>query len=186
MARRKYNLQTDKAGNWYLDVPLEGGSTSVRVSFRRWYFAPSVGDDGKVQVELLAKQLEREITGGTLRIENLFEHEGMSFPVDIDLDSRDDLETLVRAVRKVFNEGLKRSNEARKNGLTRCKERLAEHGAVQQRQPEDRVPKVDRRQNGDRRSLERRQWYAPPTKDLRKSERRAGTERRGMREGRVA
>ncbi|UCG84916.1 MAG: hypothetical protein JSW71_13305 [Gemmatimonadota bacterium] len=186
MSRGRYRLKLDKAGNWYIDVPVDSSATSVRVSFARDYFDPRVGDDGKVQIQLLAKQLEQEITGGTLRIENLFEHEGMRFPVEIDLGSRDDLEILIRVIRKVFKEGVKRSNQAREDGLERCRSRLAQGGALQEGGSEDHGIEIDRRVNGERRSTERRRWYSPPTKDRRNGERRSGTERRGMCEGRVA
>jgi hypothetical protein len=186
MARSKYKLETDKAGNWHVDVPLDSGSKSVRVGFRRWYLDPPVGDDGTIQVERLAEQLETEFTGGTLRIENLFEHEGMRFPVEIDLESRDDLEVLIRAIRKVYKEGLRRNNAARRDGLARCRARLAERSAARERHSEDHGSAVERRRTIDRRSTERRRWYSPPANDKRETERRSGIERRAVRRGRVA
>ena len=186
MSRGRYRLQSDRSGNWYIDVPLDSGSPSVRVSFKRWYFDPPVGDDGKVQIELLARELEQEITGATLRIENLFEHEGIKFPVEIDLESRNDLEVLIRVLRKVFKQGLKLSNQAREDGLARCRARLVEPSSVHEGESESRGAAVDRRVNGERRSSERRRWYSPPTKDRRSAERRCGAERRIVRQGRVA
>jgi hypothetical protein len=86
MSRSKYHLQTDKTGNWYVDVPVDHGSASVRVSFARWYLEPPIRDDGSVDIESLVNELQEEVTGGTLQIHNVFEHEGMKFPVEIELN----------------------------------------------------------------------------------------------------
>ncbi|UCD24682.1 MAG: hypothetical protein JSW51_01840 [Gemmatimonadota bacterium] len=184
MARRNTKIQSDKAGNLYLDVPLDGGARVMRVGFSRWYFEPPLCDDGTVDLEAAAGELERGITGGTLHIQNLYENEQFRFPVEVELESKDDLEALIRAIRRVFKEGLKRNNTARLAGLEQCQERLTELPDVDERPERRRLS--ERRSPKDRRALERRRWYSPPVTDSRTGDRRAGPERRRARERRAA
>ena len=100
MAPRRTKIQSDKAGNLFLDVPLEGGARVMRVGFSRWYFEPPLCDDGSVDLEAAAEQLEQGLTGGTLQIQNLYENEDIRFPVEVELESKDDLEVLIRAIRR--------------------------------------------------------------------------------------
>ncbi len=184
MARKRTKIRIDKAGNIFLDVPIDGGSREMRVGFSRWYFDPPVGDDDSINIAAAAEQLQQDITGGTLQLQNLCENEDLRFPVEVELESRDDLEVLIRAIRRVFKEGLKRSNNARLAGLERCQTRLTED--VEAGEDQDRRKKADRRSPSDRRALERRKWYSPPTRDSRAGERRVGAERRGPHERRAA
>ena len=108
MARKRTKIRIDKAGNIFLDVPIDGGSREMRVGFSRWYFDPPVGDDDSINIAAAAEQLQQDITGGTLQLQNLCENEDLRFPVEVELESRDDLEVLIRAIRRVFKEGLKR------------------------------------------------------------------------------
>jgi len=184
MTRRHIKVRSDKAGNVFLDVPMDGGSRAVRVSFSRWYFDPPVGDDDSINIAAAAEQLQQDIRGGTLQLQNLCGNEDLSFPVEIELESRDNLEALIRAIRRVFKEGLKRSNNARLAGLERCQTRLTE--ASEAYEDRDRRRMVDRRSPSERRSLERRKRYSPPTRDTRTGDRRAEAERRSLRERRAA
>ncbi len=183
MARRYTKLGSDKAGNVFLDVPTDGGSRIMRVSFSRWFFEPPVGDDGSINIAAAAEQLQRDIVGGTLQLQTLRENEDLRFPVEIELESRDDLEALIRAIRRVFKEGLRRSNTARVEGFERCQARLTDGREGEDR---NRRKRADRRAPSDRRTLERRRWYAPPNRDSRTGDRRAGAERRSLHERRAA
>ena len=131
MKRRHSKIRDDKSGNVYLDILLDDGSRSVRVSFDRWYFEPPVGDDGAVDIAAAAQQLQRDISGGKLRVQHSCHDEDLGLPAEIELDSREDLEALIRGMRRVFQEGVKRSNLARLAGLERCNARLNETDAAE-------------------------------------------------------
>ena len=184
MARRYTKIRSDKAGNVFLDVPTDGGARMMRVSFSRWFFEPPVGDDGSINVAATAEQLQQEIAGGTLQLLNLCENEDLRFPVEIELESRDDLEVLIRAIRRVFKEGLKRSNTARLAGFERCQARLTE--VSEAGQDRDRRKMSERRSPSERRTSDRRKWYSPPDRDSRIGTRRAEAERRSLGERRAA
>jgi len=184
MARRHTKVRSDKAGNVFLDVPADGGSRATRVSFSRWYFDPPVGDDDSINIAAAAEQLQQDIRGGTLQLRNLCGNEDLSFPVEIELESRDNLEALIRAIRRVFKEGLKRSNNARLAGLERCQTRLTDGSDAGE--DRDRRRMADRRSPSERRTLERRKLYSSPTRDSRAGDRRAEAERRSLRERRAA
>ena len=176
MKRRHSKVRSDKSGNVYLDIPLDGASRLVRVSFDRWYFEPPVDEDGAVDIDAAAQQLRQNISGGKLQLQYLCHDEDVGVPTEVELDSREDLEAVIRGMRRVFQEGVKRSNAARLEGLGRCEARLkAGNSATPTR---ERRKLTDRRAADDRRTVERRRWYSPPKRDTRVAERRTGPERR--------
>jgi hypothetical protein len=183
MKHRHRKIRSDKSGNAYLDIPLDGASQLVRVSFDRWYFEPPVGHDGAIDIAAAAQQLRQDISGGKLRLQYLCHDEKVGVPIEIELDSREDLEALMRGMRRVFQEGVKRSNTARLEGLGRCEARLKDGSSAKPSQ--ERRKLADRRAADDRRTVERRRWYSPPSHDTRVAERRAVPERR-LRDRRAA
>ena len=182
MARKTRTIQTDTAGNSFVEVPGNNGSGKiVRVSLLSDFYTPPADKDGRVDVRAAAEELQQEISSGTLQFRSYLESGELGLPVEIKLGSRDELEAMIRAMRSVFKEGLKRSNDVRRAGLERCQALLKELDG----QVEDRPRKVDRR-SSERRGNDRRVWYEPPATDCRKEERRTGSDRRARNVRRVA
>jgi hypothetical protein len=180
MARKGNTIQTDTAGHAFIEVPSENGAGKMRVSVLSDFYSPPVDEDGNVDVRAAAEDLQQEVIGGTLQFRSHLESGTLGLPVEINLTSKDELEAMIRAIRKVFKEGLKRSNDVREAGLERCKSLLAQEKEV------DKPRKPADRRSSERRGDERRVWYKPPAIDYRKDDRRNGSDRRAKGGRRVA
>jgi hypothetical protein len=182
MKQKTNKIQTDTAGNSFVEVPSSNGSGKImRVSLLSDFYTPPVDEDGRVDVRAAAEELRQEISSGTLQFRSYLESGELGLPVEIKLGSRGELEAMIRAIRSVFKEGLERGNDVRRAGLERCQAVLKELDA----QVEDRRRRVDRR-SSERRGNDRRVWYKPPATDCRKEERRTGSDRRAKNGRRVA
>lgn len=174
MTTKRRSVEYDKTGAPFLDAPRKNTVKKVRVSFVRHWYSPPVTAAGKVDYGQAAEELKREITGGTIRFSNYFEDGGLSFPVEVTVTSRSELDALIRSIRAVFKEGVRQSNVAREAGLQKCLERIGS-GAPG---ISERRGRGERRRWGDRRVLDRRAAKLPTMVDLRKRDRREQTERR--------
>lgn len=181
MARKASTIQTDTAGHCFIEVPSSNGcGKMMRVSLLSDYYTPPLDQDGKVDLRAAAEELRQEIPGGTLQFRSYLESGELGLPVEIKLGSKDELEGMIRAIRKVFKDGLKRNNDVRQAGLERCQSLL--EGLDEEAHHRTQA---DRR-SSERRGRDRRVWYKPPAVDCRKSERRSGSDRRAHQGQRVA
>lgn len=181
MARKTSSIQTNTAGNCFIEVPSSNGcGKMMRVSLLSDFYSPPVDRDGKVDLRAAAEELRQEIPGGTLQFRSYLESGELGLPVEIKLGSKAELEGMIRAIRKVFKDGLKRNNDVRQAGLERCRSLLEglDEEAHQRKQ-------ADRR-SSERRGRDRRVWYKPPAVDCREMDRRSGSDRRAKEGQRVA
>jgi hypothetical protein len=183
MTNKRRSVEYDKTGAPFADAPRKNSAKKVRVSFVRQWYSPPVTKTGKVDYQQAAEELTEEITGGTLRFSNYFEDGGLGFPADVMITSRSELDAFIRAVRAVFKEGVRQSNDARVAGLERCMERV---GRASQAGASERRSDEDRRVWADRRICDRRVERVQTLVDLRRGERREGEDRRSGLERRAA
>lgn len=170
-------LERDKAGNTFIDLPYNGGEAALRVSFLRNWYSPPHTETGEVDFQTAAQELGRELTGGTLVIRNFLDNGELSYSTKIPVDSKDDLERVLRTVRKVFKEGLKHDNAIRQAALEQCNAKVAARQSEVPLRLERR--RESERRRGDRRARRRsspRSMWRPDRRIL--ADRRAGQERR--------
>lgn len=176
-SRKRRQLQRDRAGDLFADIPEKTGASKLRVSFRRNWYSPPFHEDGNVDYEVAARELEEELTGGTLVVARYLENGELGYSTEIPVASKDDLEQLLRIMRKLYVDGLKHDNAVRKAGLEVCLEKIAERAETVQLRLERRDD-VDRRLRERRgRQLLGRTWFRRNDRRI-EQERRSGMERR--------
>lgn len=186
MSNKRQSVEYDKAGNPYIDAPRKNSAKKVRVSFVREWYTPPMSETGEVDYERAARELGKEITGGTLRFSSYLEDGSLGFAAEAKITRRSELDAFICAVRAVFKEGVRQGNEAREAGLARCAANLkGEESAVGL--PERTMRRGrDRRARSDRRVMDRRSIRVATPVDLRRHERRAAADRRRGGERRAA
>ena len=143
VGQKRKRVLRDKVGNVFADVPDDCADSNLRITFRRQWYSPPFTDEDTVDYKRAAAELAEELTGGTLVLRRHLESGDLGFATEITVDSKDELEILLRAMRKVFKEGLKQDNAVRQAGLENC------NGTV--------LPTtVDQREQTPRRQLARR------------------------------
>jgi hypothetical protein len=176
-SRKRRQLQRDKAGDLYAEIPDETGTSNIRVSFRRNWYSPPFHEDGSVDYEVAARELEEQLTGGTLVVARYLENGKLGYSTEIPVASKDELEHLLRTMRKLYVEGLKHDNSVRKAGLEVCLAKVAERAETVQLHLERRND-IDRRLRERRgRQLLGRAWFRRNDRRI-EPERRSGMERR--------
>jgi hypothetical protein len=183
-AKDRPKLERNRVGDLFADVPDETGEGKVRVSFRRNWYSPPLTDDGEVDFERAAEELEHELAEGTLVVRRHLDNGDLGFATEIPVASKKELENILQVMRKVFVEGLQHDNAIRQAALETCKTTTArlEHQAQLAE---------ERRQDTERRLLRRRgrrllglAWFRNDDRRA-EADRRIGMERRAA-EGRVA
>jgi hypothetical protein len=176
-AGKRRQLQRDRAGDLFAEIPDATGASKLRVSFRRNWYSPPFYEDGSVDYEVAARELEEELTGGTLVVARYLENGKLGYSTEIPVASKDELEHLLRTMRKLYVESLKHDNAVRKTGWEVCLARIAERAETVQLHLERR-DEVDRRLRDRRgRQLLGRVWFRRNDRRL-EQERRSGMERR--------
>ena len=179
VGQKRKRVLRDKVGNVFADVPDDCADSNLRITFRRRWYSPPFTDEDTVDYKRAAAELAEELTGGTLVLRRYLESGDLGFATEITVDSKDELEILLRAMRKVFKEGLKQDNAVRQAGLENCKSRIAESETV--------LPTtVDQREQVPRRQLERRTRPRFGRALFRKHDRRLMADRRDALERRFA
>jgi len=168
---KRQALRHDKGGDLYADVPSDNGAASVRISFRRAWYSPPFTESGEIDYQAVSSDLAQELSDGTIVIRNYLENGELGFGAEIHVDSKEELESTLRTIRKVYNEGLKEDNATRKAALDRCKAKLAEL-------EEQATSIVDMRREMERRIRERRGRQLLGRTWFRKDNRRIGGDRR--------
>jgi len=175
--RSRQKLNTDSAGDLYADLPSGTVEPTLRVSFRRNWYSPPLNEEGDVDLRAFADELEDEQIGGTIVLREYLEGGVLGYATEIPVSSKDELESVLRTVRKVFKEGVKSANEIRQAALEQCKSRLAELEPTTKLQLERRDN--EERRKGDRRARRRSGSRGFWKRDRRGSgDRRMGAERR--------
>ncbi len=178
-ARARGRLERDKAGNTFIDFPCNSGEAGIRVSFLRNWYSPPHTETGEVDFETAARELGRELTGGTLVIRNFLDNGELSYAAEIPVDSKDDLERVLRTIRKVFKEGLQHDNAIRQAALEQCKAKVASKQS-------DIPLRLERRRESERRRGDRRTRRSSSPKSMWRPDRRILGDRRVRQERRLA
>jgi hypothetical protein len=178
-SRRRHKLERDRVGDLFADIPDETGEGKVRISFRRNWYSPPFTNEGEIDYARASEELSRELTGGTLVVRRYLETGDLGYSTDIPVASKEELEHILRTMRKLFVEGLKHDNAVRKSGLEACHARIAELARPAPHHP-------DRRKIGERRTRNRRGRQLLGSAWFRRNDRRTEPERRTGIERRVA
>jgi hypothetical protein len=180
MPRKKRIPKRDKRGNPYLDVTQGKDHSGVRVTFERVWYSPPLDVNLKIDFEKAAEELQAEVTGGTLWLQNYLDSGDLTHPVALTFESRNGLEALISTIRQVFKDGVHERNAARETGLAKCQ------AALTDRRKGARRRGGDRRVNGDRRNASQRVFHKLRIRNLRKKQRRQIADRRRGTERRAA
>ena len=179
VARRRQALERDRAGDLFADVPSDTEDGNLRVSFRRNWYSPPFTESGEVDYEVAANELADELTGGTILLRNHLQNGELGYAIEIPLTSKDELERILRTIRKVYKDGLKQDKAVRQAALAQCQARLAEL--------ETAIPiHSERRADAERRMIERRTRPRFGRALFRKRDRRFFADRRDGMERRFA
>jgi hypothetical protein len=177
-ARGNQSVLRDKVGDLFADIPSVTGEGVLRVSFRRHWYTPPFRDDGEVDYETAATELADELSGGTIVLRNYLENGKLGYATEVNVDTKDELEVVLRTIRKVYMEGLKQDNATREAALAQCRVRLTE--------PQRPVPQEgERRKMCERRKGERRERVRFGRALFRRRDRRIEADRRGGMERRA-
>ena len=168
----RQRLERDRVGDLFADVTGETGEGKESISFRRSWYSPPFSEDGEVDYERAADELSNELIGGTLVLRTYLENGDLGYAADITVESKEELERILRTIRKVYVESLKHDNAIRQAGLESCKARIAEL-------EEPTQLSLDRRDDTERRMHKRRGRQLLGRVWFRKNDRRADADRRG-------
>ena len=182
-SRKRRTLQRDKAGDLYAEIPDEPGNASLRISFKRNWYSPPFTDDGEVDLERVQEELSEQLTGGTIVLAAYLENGELGYKTEIPVASKDELEHLLRTIRKLFVEGLKYDNAIRQTALDGCRSKLAEED---QQPAESDQNYTERRREADRRTRQRRGRQLLGRLFFRKDDRRLEDDRRNGDDRRAA
>ena len=164
-------LERDRGGNLFVDIPGGPGENKVRISVRRSWYSPPYDDDGEVDLERAAEELSAEVTGGTLVIRRYLENGDLGYATELPLDSEDELEQVLLAMRTLYAESLQYDNATRLAGLEACA------AAIVRNEQRAELAK-ERRQDMERRMMRRRGRPLLGFAWFRRDDRRAEPERR--------
>lgn len=164
-------LDRNKVGDICADLPGDPGDAHLRVSFRRNWYSPPLVESGEVDYEAAATDLAQDLQEGTIVLRNYLENGELGYGAEIRVVSKDELERVLRTIRKIYQEGLKQDNAIRQAALDRCKARLAEI-----EKPTPTI--VDQRREMERRIRERRGRQLLGRAWFRRDDRRIDTDRR--------
>jgi hypothetical protein len=164
-------LERDRGGNLFVDIPGGPGENKVRISVQRSWYSPPYDDAGEVDLERAAEELSTEVTGGTLVIRRYLENGDLGYATELPVDSENDLEQMLLAMRTLYVENLRYDNATRLAGLEACT------AAIVRNQQRAELAK-ERRQDRERRMQRRRGRQLLGGAWFRKDERRADPERR--------
>lgn len=177
--RKQQRLKRDKVGDLFAVAPSDTEEGSLRISFRRNWYSPPISDDGTVDYEAAASELTDELVGGTIVLRNYLENGDLSYATEVHVDSKDELERVIRTIRKVYVEGLKQDNLTRQKALEQCNAKLRENEV-------ESALRSERRQDLERRNGDRRSNHRFGQAIFRKGNRRTLTDRRCGGERRVS
>jgi hypothetical protein len=183
VSHKRRRLRFDKTGDLYAEIPDEPGMAKLRISFKRNWYSPPFTEDGEVDLERAQEELSAELTGGTLVLATYLESGELGYRTEIPVESKDELEQLLRTIRKLFVDGVKHDNAIRQAALDTCSSKIAE-AEVQSR--EARPSFVERRREADRRTRERRGRQLLGRLFFRKDDRRMEEDRRDGKDRRAA
>ncbi len=124
--KRPTALQVDKAGDFFADYLGSSNEARVKVSLRRQWYAPPRDAQGEVDYEVAADELSGNLTSGTVVIRSYLQNGELGYATEIPVESKEDLERLLRMIRKVYKDGVKKENAIRKAALARCEAMLTE------------------------------------------------------------
>jgi hypothetical protein len=182
-SRKQRKLQQDRVGDFYADIPDEPGEAKLRVSFKRNWYSPPLNEEGEIDLERAQEELATELTGGTILLASYLENGRLGYRFDIPVASKEELEHLLRTIRKLYVDGLKYENEIRRSALDACRSILAE---TETSLHETGEPSVERRKEADRRTRQRRGRQLLGRLFFRKDDRRMEEDRRDGNDRRVA
>ncbi len=167
----------------YAEFPGEPGEARFRISFKRNWYSPPFTDDGEIDLERAQDELSQELTGGTLVFATYLESGVLGYRTEIAVESKDELERLLRTIRKLFVDSLEHENGIRRTALDACKAILEEEDTTPE---EPGPPSVERRREADRRRRERRGRQLLGRLFFRKEDRRMEEDRRDGKDRRAA
>ena len=179
VGQKRKRVLRDKVGNVFADLPDDSADSNLRITFRRRWYSPPFTDEDTVDYKSASAELAENFTGGTLVLRGHLESGDLGPATEIALDSKDELEVLLRAMRKVFKDGLKQDNAVRQAGLENCTSKIAESETVPPTTEDQRVQTV-------RRQRERRTRPRFGRSLFRKHDRRLMADRRDGLERRIA
>lgn len=178
-AKRPTAIQVDKTGDFFADYLGSSDEARVKVSLRRQWYAPPRDAHGDVDYEVAADELAGDLTSGTVVIRSYLQNGELGYATEIPVESKEDLERLLRLIRKVYKDGVKKENAIRKAALARCEAMLAESDHSTQAAEERRMG-MERR-TGHRRERRLLGWIRLRNDDRRiEPDRRCGSERRAV------
>ena len=175
--KRPTAIQVDRAGDFFADYLGSSNEARVKVSLRRQWYAPPRDAQGEVDYEVAADELSGDLTSGTVVIRSYLQNGELGYATEIPVESKEDLERLLRLIRKVYRDGVKKENAIRKAALARCEAMLSELEHSTQAAEERRLG-MERRMR-HRRGRRLLGWVRFINDDRRiESDRRCGRERR--------
>ena len=166
-----HELERDRVGDLFADIPGKDGENTVRISFRRTWYSPPFSAEGEVDFERAAEELSSEVTGGTLVVRRYLENGDVGFATEIPVASEEELEHILLAMRTVYVESLQHDNAIRMAGLESCV------AAISRKKQRAQLAN-ERRQERERRLLRRRGRQLLGRTWFRRNDRRTETERR--------
>jgi hypothetical protein len=182
-SRKRRRLERDRVGNYFADIFDSSDRAKLRVSFKRSWYSPPYTEDGDVDLERVEQELSGELTGGTLVVARYLENGSLGYRTEIPVSSKEELEHLLRTMRRLYVEGLEHDNAVRLAGLEACKAKLTERETKAAR-PE--ISFTDRRKRPDRRTRDRRGRQLLGRLWFRRDDRRMEEDRRDGRDRRAA
>jgi hypothetical protein len=182
-SRKSRKLQRDRIGDLYADIADESGQSRVRISFKRNWYSPPFEEDGTVDLQQAVDELSDELTGGTLVLARYLESGELGYRTELPVASKDELEYIIRTMRKLYVDGLRHDNAVRQAALDAYRSKVVE---VEKSPAEPRHTFTDRRRERDRRTRERRGRQLLGRLWFRKEDRRMEEDRRNGKDRRAA